>query len=72
MGNTCCDNNKDYQKWKALRIMNQQGVYTPIQIQEFTEKNWKQVVKPMQLTVDHNTCLKIVEATVNELGLIGD
>ena len=39
---SCCE---DYKKWKALNLMNKQGVYTPAQIEEHVVAAWESLAQ---------------------------
>ena len=54
-------------KWKVTRDLNAKGVYTPEQISENADYYWKSYNSEDNMTVDKETCKKIVGKTVNYL-----
>ena len=57
---------------KALKEMNAKGIYTPEQITELVDKNWKKFAsEPDASTVNKEEAKNIAKACVNALGKKG-
>ena len=58
----CCSETscgQEYIKWRALKQLNVQGVYTPEQIKECVDYYWNYYAGN-DTTVNQDTCLQIV------------
>ena len=58
-------------KWKALKDMNKEGVFTPEQLNDNTTYYWNKVAGEDNSTCDKEQCKQIVQKTVNYLGSLG-
>ena len=74
MGAACAQTScgQSFIKWKALREMNQKGIYSPDQISEQVDSAWASFNTDDSTTVDKETAQKIAEQCVNNLGSMGD
>ena len=59
-------------KYKAIREMNAQGIYTPEQINNELDRVWVKYNPNETRTVDKETTELMVAEAVNSLGKIGD
>ena len=73
MGGVCANTScgQAYEEYKAQKVMNKKGIYTPNQIEDEIKSCWKRVAGSDE-TVDREKAKEIVSRVINGLGVKGN